>query len=118
MLVVRPRGGDDPIEIGAPDHLDPEEYPLAHVQGGGEVVEDGVRHIEVAAAAALTHAKLNWTNQKEPGDALTLLRAAQAAQDPQAAEPVWQMVREMKWEDVRLKAVAAHVASKQASGAR
>ena len=62
------------------------------------------------AAAALKHAQLNWASQREPGDALTLLRAAEAANNPQAAEPVWQMVREMRWEDVRLKATARKVA--------
>ena len=57
------------------------------------------------AAAALKHAQLNWASQREPGDALTLLRAAEAAKDAQAAAPVWQLVRETGMEDVRLGAV-------------
>jgi hypothetical protein len=58
------------------------------------------------ASAALTLAEANWQVQREPADALVLLRAAQAAQRPQAAEPVWQLVRETGWDDVRLKAFA------------
>lgn len=57
-------------------------------------------------AAALRHARLNWASQREPGDALTLLRAARAAGDAPAAEPVWRMVRDTGWEDVRLAAVS------------
>lgn len=53
-------------------------------------------------AAALAHAQANWAAQKEPADALLLVRAAHAAGQPQAAEPVWRLVRDMGWQDARL----------------
>ncbi len=57
-------------------------------------------------AAALKHAQTNWASQREPGDALILARAAVAAGDATAAEPVWQLLRETGCEDARLRAVA------------
>ena len=59
------------------------------------------------AAAALRHAQANWAVQKEPADALVLVRAALAAGQPQAAEPVWRLVRDSGWQDARLQALAA-----------
>ena len=56
------------------------------------------------AAAALTHAQANWAVQKEPADALVLVRAATAAHRPEAAEPVWRLMRESGWQDARLQA--------------
>jgi len=57
-------------------------------------------------AAALAHAQANWAAQKEPADALLLVRCAGAANRPQAAEAVWTLVRETGWQDVRLSAAA------------
>lgn len=60
------------------------------------------------APAALREAELNWTLQREPADAVLLLRAAQAAQaagQPDRAEPVRVFVRERSMRDVRLKAL-------------
>ncbi|MET0518423.1 MAG: hypothetical protein ABW005_06260, partial [Burkholderiaceae bacterium] len=61
-------------------------------------------HLDVAPAAAqaLREAQGNWAQQKEPADALLLLRAARAAGQPAAAEPVWQFVRASGLHDVRL----------------
>jgi len=53
---------------------------------------------EQALAAALE----NWNVQREPEDALILIRAAQAAHRPRAAAPALDFVRAAKLEDVRL----------------
>lgn len=53
------------------------------------------------ATQALAQARLNWAQQKEPADALLLLRAARAAQQPAAAEAVRQFVRATGFQDQR-----------------
>jgi tetratricopeptide (TPR) repeat protein len=53
-------------------------------------------------AEALAAAQQNWQVQREPEDVLVLLRAAQAAHQPQAAEPARQFLRLHALEDVRL----------------
>lgn len=55
------------------------------------------------AAQGLQQATLNWTLQREPVDALLLLRAARAAHRPEAAEPVQHFVRERSMRDRRLR---------------
>lgn len=52
---------------------------------------------------ALEQARLNWSQQKEPVDAVLLVRAARAAGRPEAAAPVHQFVRERSVRDHRLK---------------
>lgn len=59
--------------------------------------------VEDDAAQALAQATLNWRQQKEPADALLLLRAARAAQQPQAADTVRAFLRERSVRDVRLQ---------------
>lgn len=61
--------------------------------------------IQGNAAAALALAQANWARQKEPADALLLLRTALAAGRPDAAEPVRRLVRQGGWIDVRLAAL-------------
>jgi len=56
------------------------------------------------ATAALPHALANWQVQKEPADALLLVRAAAAAHQPDAAAPVWRFVQAQGYVDVRLAA--------------
>jgi hypothetical protein len=53
------------------------------------------------APQALALARANWAAQREPADALLLLRAAQAAGHPEAAEPVRQWAREQGFTDRR-----------------
>jgi hypothetical protein len=53
-------------------------------------------------ARALALAIENWAQQKEPADAVLLARAAAAAGQPEAAEPVRALVRAAGWSDVRL----------------
>jgi hypothetical protein len=55
--------------------------------------------------AALALAQRNWTVQREPADAVALVRAAQAARRPSAAEPVWQFLRETGGSDARIGAL-------------
>jgi hypothetical protein len=52
--------------------------------------------------AALALAAANWHVQHEPADALALVRAARGAQRADAAQPVWQFLRETGGTDVRL----------------
>jgi tetratricopeptide (TPR) repeat protein len=52
--------------------------------------------------AALASALENWRVQREAADALILLRAARAAQRPEAAAPAVQFVREHGMEDARI----------------
>lgn len=58
--------------------------------------------IEGKASAALDAALFNWKSQREPADALIVVRAAIAAGRPAAAESVVAFVRENGLEDVRL----------------
>jgi tetratricopeptide (TPR) repeat protein len=53
-------------------------------------------------AAALAAAQENWRVQREPDDILILLRAAQAAHQPQAAADALQFLRQTGLEDSRL----------------
>lgn len=66
-------------------------------------------------ARALTLAVENWARQKEPADAVLLARAALAAGQSQAADPVRALVREAGWSDVRL---ASLVTASTHTGAR
>ena len=58
--------------------------------------------IEGRASAALDAALINWQSQREPADALIVVRAAIAAGRPAAAEPVVTFIRQHRLEDVRL----------------
>jgi tetratricopeptide (TPR) repeat protein len=53
------------------------------------------------ARQALALAEANWARQREPADALLLLRAATAAGQPQAAEHVHRWAREQGFVDAR-----------------
>ncbi|NOT11023.1 MAG: hypothetical protein HOP23_04180 [Methylococcaceae bacterium] len=58
---------------------------------------------------ALTLAKANWQAQREPRDARILLEAALAAQQPEAAQPVIDLMNSSGMEDNTLKPLAASV---------
>ena len=62
--------------------------------------------VEPRPAAALAAAEENWQVQREPDDILILLRAAQAAQQPQAALPALQFLRQQRTEDARVARLA------------
>lgn len=52
--------------------------------------------------AALVLAKSNWSVQHEPADEVVLAQAAHAAHREDAAEPLWQFLRDTGGRDVRL----------------
>lgn len=56
---------------------------------------------------ALQLARSNWSNQREPSDARILLRAALAAQDPQAALTVREWLSETGLEDAQCRLMLA-----------
>jgi tetratricopeptide (TPR) repeat protein len=58
-------------------------------------------------AAALTAARQNWQVQREPEDLLILLRAAQAAHEPQAAGPAREFLGQQHLQDARLTSYMA-----------
>jgi hypothetical protein len=55
---------------------------------------------------ALALAQANWQQQKQAGDARNLLEAAIAANDPAAAQPVLQFLKENRTQDVTLERLA------------
>ncbi|WP_161829761.1 tetratricopeptide repeat protein [Steroidobacter agaridevorans] len=65
--------------------------------------------IEGKASAALDAALFNWKSQREPADALIVVRAAIATGQPAAAAPVVTFVREQGLEDVRLLPLLSHI---------
>lgn len=65
--------------------------------------------IEDDAAAALDAALANWRSQREPADAIIVVRAALAAGRPSAAAAVAAFVREHALEDVRLTPLLARI---------
>jgi hypothetical protein len=54
------------------------------------------------SARALTLARANWQVQREPADAVALVRAARGAHRADAAGPVWAFLRETGGDDARL----------------
>ena len=61
------------------------------------------------ATRALAAARENWNKQREPRDALVLLEAALAAREPRAAAPALRWLEETRFEDDRLRRVAAQL---------
>lgn len=66
-------------------------------------------HLEQRSAEALWLARENWRQQREPLDALLLLQAALAADDPAAAAPVRRWMRDNGVQDQRLSALRARL---------
>jgi predicted Zn-dependent protease len=58
--------------------------------------------VEQSPEQALAAALENWNVQREPEDALILIRTAQASHRPEAAAPALDFLRAAKLEDVRL----------------
>ena len=58
--------------------------------------------VSLQPKAALSAAQENWRVQREPDDILILLRAAQAAGEPKAAQPALWFLSESGLQDVRL----------------
>ncbi|MGY4827425.1 tetratricopeptide repeat protein [Sphaerotilaceae bacterium SBD11-9] len=104
-LAIAYRQSRDPRATAATAQLT-ERFDAAALRGDSLHAREQARYeleLRGNAAAALRHAEANWAQQKEPADALLLARAARAAGQPQAAEPVRRLVRDTGWQDVRLK---------------
>ena len=67
-------------------------------------------HLEQRPVEALWLARENWRQQREPLDALLLLQAALAANDPAAAAPARQWMRDNKVQDHRLQVLREQLA--------
>jgi hypothetical protein len=65
--------------------------------------------VEDNASAALDAALTNWKSQREPADALIVVRSAIAAGRPEASAPVAAFIREHGLEDVRLAQLLSRV---------
>jgi tetratricopeptide (TPR) repeat protein len=82
------------------------EFALEQQRGDAVHRREQARYfldVDPQPRAALAAALANWQVQREPDDVLVLLRAAQAAQQPDAAAPVRQFLRQQHLEDVRLR---------------
>lgn len=66
--------------------------------------------VEQAPVQALPVAASNWDDQREPADALLLLRAAVAAGDPVPAAPVLAWIKDTGIEDPAIRRLAAQLA--------
>lgn len=75
------------------------------------------RELHDRPLAALALAQKNWEVQREPADAVALVRAARAARRPEAAASVWQLMRETGGRDARLGDVPGDAAAVPASHA-
>jgi hypothetical protein len=62
---------------------------------------------------ALTLAQANWRLQKEPKDARILLEAAIAANEPNAAEPVLELLRQTGMEHAQLRRLSDRLKSEK-----
>ena len=71
-------------------------------------------HVERNPTKALLLARQNWAEQREAADAHLLLAASLAAQQPQAARPVQDWLRDTGFEDARLAPLLAQI-EKQAA---
>jgi tetratricopeptide (TPR) repeat protein len=64
---------------------------------------------------ALAYAARNYTEQKEPRDAEILMRSALAANQPKAAQPALDWLRNSRYEDTALAKIADQLAAKGAT---
>jgi tetratricopeptide (TPR) repeat protein len=80
-------------------------YAASRRRGEGQHLREEARFaLEISAdpRRALALAQRNWAEQREPADALVLLQAARAANDPVAAGAVHAWLRETGVQDARL----------------
>lgn len=104
-------------ELGSaqfPDHLETLKARYAASRQRGDTVHQGEEarftlHLLNGPKEALRLAQANWAVQREPRDARILLESALAAQDPAAAQPVFEMLKRTALEDVQLKRLAARI---------
>lgn len=80
------------------------EFDLEQQRGDSVHRREQARYfldVDPQPKAALAAALANWQVQREPDDVLVLLRAAQAAKQPDAAQPAREFLRQQHLEDVR-----------------
>jgi hypothetical protein len=97
-------GPRSPLTVAATTTLG-ERYDAALLRGDRSHGREQSRYeldLRGDARAALVLARANWRVQHEPADAVVLARAAHAAHRDDAAEPLWQFLRETGGRDVRL----------------
>jgi tetratricopeptide (TPR) repeat protein len=83
------------------------EFDLEQQRGDAVHRREQARYfldVDPQPAAALAAAQANWQVQREPDDILVLLRAAQAAHQPDAAAPARQFLQQQQLQDVRVSA--------------
>jgi Tfp pilus assembly protein PilF len=89
-----------------------ERFAAANLRGDRLHEQEAARFeldIEGSPAKALDLATRNYQDQKEPRDAEILMRAAIAAKQPRAAAPAIAWLRDSKYEDPQLAALAARL---------
>jgi hypothetical protein len=112
-LAMAGRAMNDRRAAGWADQLR-ERFAAAALRGDRLHEQEAARFaldIESNPAKALELALHNYKDQKEPRDAEILMRAAVAAKQPKAAQPVLDWLRTNKYEDPNLAAVADQLAA-------
>ena len=97
-------GRNDPITRDAATMLG-ERYDAALLRGDKSHGREQSRYeleLRGDTHSALGYAKSNWSVQHEPADEVVLARAAHAAHRDDAADPLWQFLRETGGRDARL----------------
>jgi hypothetical protein len=97
-------GRNDPLTHDATTMLG-ERYDAALLRGDKSHGREQSRYelqLRGDARSALGYAKSNWLVQHEPADEVVLARAAHAAHRDDAADPLWQFLRETGGRDARL----------------
>ena len=106
-------------ELGSPElepHLETLRARFTEARRRGDGLHLGAEarfrlHLEDDARGALRVALDNWSHQREPIDARLVLEAALAANDPEAARPVLELLERTGLEDVRLDALSRRLAA-------
>jgi tetratricopeptide (TPR) repeat protein len=93
-----PAGGKAVAQLAAAFDLEQQRGDAVHRREQARFLLD----VDPRPGEALAAAEQNWQVQREPEDVLVLLRAAQAAHQPQAAEPARQFLKLHGLEDARL----------------
>ena len=99
QLLGGSQGADSRASLAAAFDVEQQRGEAVHRREQARFLLD----VEQQPAAALAAAQDNWRVQREPDDALILLRSAQAAHQPAAAAPVLLYLQQQRLEDVRLE---------------
>jgi hypothetical protein len=108
-LAARQLGGTDALQLAQRLR---DQYAAHQRRGDFVPSRDYARFlldVEGKPSAALEAALTNWQSQREPADALVVVRAAIAAGRTSAASPVATFVREHGLEDARLASLLERV---------